>query len=188
MKFLPTPLKDAYLIELERRGDERGFFARAFCQREFAGAGLVSNFVQANNALSRNKGTLRGFHYQLPPAAEVKVVRAIRGSLYDVIVDLRPDSPTFCKSFGAELSDENRRMIYVPRGFAHGFVTLTDDAEALYLVSDFYAPEQERGLRFDDPRLSVAWPVEPVEISSKDQSWPSFDPVFHGIDMLRGIR
>src|SRR5262245_49347135 len=135
MKFNPLTLPGAYLIELEKRGDDRGFFARLFCENEFERQGLVNRFVQINNSLSRNKGTLRGLHYQLPPAAEAKVVRCIRGSLYDVILDLRPRSPTFGHSFGTELSSENRKMMYVPQGFAHGFITLCDDTEAFYLVS-----------------------------------------------------
>ena len=151
MIFHETPLHGVFLIEPEKRGDERGFFARVFCEDEFAAHGLETRFVQANNSLTARKGTLRGMHYQLPPASEVKLVRCIRGGLHDLIVDLRPDSPSFGKWFGADLTAENRMMMYVPRGFAHGFVTLTEDAEAFYLVSAPYAPELERGLRFDDP-------------------------------------
>lgn len=188
MKFHPTPLKDAFTIELEKRGDDRGFFARFFCQNEFGGAGLATQFVQVNNSLSGRKGTLRGLHYQLAPAAEVKVVRCIRGALFDAIIDIRPDSPTFGKWFGAELTAENRLMMYVPRGFAHAILTLTDDTEALYLVSEFYSPENERGVRWNDPRFAIAWPIEPSEISPKDAKWPDFDPEFHGIERLRGIK
>ena len=176
MKILPTPLAGAHLIELEKRGDHRGFFARVFCEREFAAAGLETRFVQANTSLSTRRGALRGMHYQLPPAAEVKLVRCVRGALYDVIMDLRPDSATFGKWFGVELTAENRAMMYVPRGFAHGFITLADDTEALYLVSAFYAPEMERGIRFDDPHFAVRWPLAPVELSDKDRAWPSYDP------------
>ena len=179
MIFTETPLKGAYLIDLERRGDDRGFFARAFCAREFAEHGLVDRFVQANNSLSARQGTLRGMHYQLAPRAETKMVRCIRGALYDVILDLRRDSPTFGQSFGAELSAENRRMMYVPRGFAHGFFTLTDDAEALYFVDEVYAPEYERGVRWDDPRFAIAWPGAPAVLSDKDRSWRDFDPAWH---------
>jgi len=179
MKFHPTPLSGAFLIEPERLGDDRGFFARLFCEREFADAGLVSHFVQVNNALSRSKGTLRGMHYQLGAAAEVKLVRCIRGAFWDVILDLRPHSPTFGKSFGAELNENNRLMMYVPRGVAHGLITLSDDTEALYLVSDFYAPEQERGVRWDDPHFAIAWPAAPTEISAKDAAWRNFDPAWH---------
>jgi dTDP-4-dehydrorhamnose 3,5-epimerase len=187
MKFIETPLHKAYLIELEKKGDNRGFFARFFCEKEFGDQGLETRFVQINNSLTGKKGTLRGMHYQLEPAAEVKVVRCIRGSLYDVILDLRPDSPTFGKSFGAELNAENRTMMYVPRGFAHGFVTLQDDTEALYLVSALYAPQQERGVRFDDPAFGIQWPVTPVEISDKDRQWPDFNESFHGVGLLKGL-
>lgn len=188
MKFEPTPLKDAFTIELERRGDDRGFFARAFCERELADHGLEQRFVQINNSLSGKRGTLRGLHYQLAPVAEVKIMRCIRGAVWDAIIDLRPDSPTFAQWFGAELSAQNRRMMYVPRGFAHAVLTLADDSELLYLVSEFYEPAQERGLRWNDPRFAIEWPVTPTEISDKDRSWPDFDPAFHGIEMLRGIK
>jgi dTDP-4-dehydrorhamnose 3,5-epimerase len=187
MKFHPTPLRGAHTIELERRGDERGFFARAFCEHEFLQAGLTGKFVQVNNSLSAKRGTLRGMHYQLPPKAEVKLVRCVRGALWDAILDLRPDSPTFGQSFGAELSAENRLMMYVPRGFAHAILTLTNDAEALYLVSEFYGPEQERGIRWNDVKFRVHWPIEPTEISVKDAAWPDFDAVFHGTEQLRGL-
>lgn len=188
MIFHKTPLDGARVIELEKRGDDRGFFARLFCEKEFAAEGLETRFVQINNSLSSKRGTLRGLHYQLPPSGEVKVVRAIRGALYDVIVDLRAGSPTFGKWFGAELSAENRMMMYVPRGFAHAFITLTDDTEALYLVSDFYAPECERGLRFNDPAFGIEWPIEPVEVSEKDRAWPDFNPEFHGTELMRGLK
>jgi len=185
MEFRETLLKDAFLVDLTGFRDERGFFARLFCTDEFRSAGLEANFMQINNSLSSKAGTLRGLHYQLPPAAEVKVVRCISGALWDCIVDLRPDSPTFARWFGTTLSAVNRTMLYVPRGFAHGFITLTDDAEALYLVSDRYAPERERGLRWDDPRFGIEWPRQPTELSAKDSSWPFFDPEYHGIDAFR---
>jgi dTDP-4-dehydrorhamnose 3,5-epimerase len=184
MIFEPTPLSGAFTIALDRRGDHRGFFARFFCTEEFAAQGLETQFVQINNSLTQARATVRGMHYQLPPAAEVKVVRCIRGSLYDVILDLRPDSPTYLRSFGAELTAGNRLMMYVPRGFAHGFMTLEEDSEALYLVSHPYAPEAERGLRWDDPALSIAWPLPATELSAKDRSWPDFDPSLHGIDQF----
>ena len=132
----------------------------------------MTQFVQVNNSLSARKGTLRGMHYQLAPKAETKVVRCIRGALYDVILDLRQGSPTFGQSFGAELSAENRRMMYVPKGFAHGFFTLTDDTEAFYFVDEFYAPERERGIRWDDPRFAIAWPAQPAVLSEKDRGLP----------------
>jgi dTDP-4-dehydrorhamnose 3,5-epimerase len=186
MIFKPTPLEGAYTIDLEMRGDDRGFFARFFCENEFRDAGLETKFVQVNNSLTEKAGTLRGLHYQLPPAAEVKVVRCIRGALWDVILDLRAGSPTFGKWFGAELSAENRTMMYVPRGFAHGFVTLTENTEALYLVSTFYAPDAERGVRFNDPKHGIEWPIAPVEISDKDRNWPDLDATFHGFETMRG--
>jgi dTDP-4-dehydrorhamnose 3,5-epimerase len=184
MKFHPTPIAGAHLIEPERRGDERGFFARVFCRNEFAAAGLETQYVQMNNSLSAKRGTLRGLHYQLPPAAEVKVVRCIKGALFDAIVDLRPGSPTSGKWFGAELNDDNRLMMYVPRGCAHAILTLSDDTEALYMVSAFYGPGEERGVRFDDPHFGVEWPIVPVEVSAKDRTWPDFDPAFHGTSHL----
>lgn len=185
MKFNPTPLAGACTIDLEKRGDDRGFFARLFCETEFAEAGLETRFLQINNSLSGSKGTLRGLHYQLPPAAEVKVVRCVRGALWDVILDLRAGSASFGKWFGTELSAENRTMMYVPRGFAHGFVTLTDDAEAIYLVSAAYSPDNERGVRFDDPAVGIEWPLQPAEISEKDRNWPDLDADFHAFERMR---
>ena len=154
MIFTETPITGAFLVDLEKRGDDRGFFARAFCEKEFAAHSLVTRYVQVNNSLSAQQGTLRGLHYQLAPKAETKLVRCIRGALYDLILDLRPESATFGQSFGADLTAQNRRMMYVPKGFAHGFITLTDDTEALYFVDEFYAPEHERGIRWNDSRFS----------------------------------
>jgi dTDP-4-dehydrorhamnose 3,5-epimerase len=185
MIFKSTPLAGAFVVRQEPRADERGFFARAFCAREFAEAGLECNFVQANNTLTLRKGTVRGFHYQLPPAAEVKLVRCIAGAVFDVIVDIRPDSVTYKKSFGARLDQENRHMMYVPRGCAHGFISLTDDAELSYMVSAYYDPKQERGLRHDDPAFDVNWPAAVTGISAKDGAWPDFDAQFHGVDLFR---
>ena len=179
MIFNEAPLHGAYTIELKKIGDDRGFFARFFCTNEFAEMGLENKFVQINNSLSADKGTLRGMHYQLAPKSETKVVRCIQGALYDVILDLRPDSPTYGQHFGAELTAENRLMMYVPKGFAHGFYTLTNNAEALYLVSEFYAPEYERGVRWNDPKFSISWPDKPIVISDKDNGWRDFDPAFH---------
>ncbi len=179
MIFNSTPLAGAYTIDVEKRGDDRGFFARMFCEREFGEHGLVTHFVQMNNSLSATAGTLRGMHYQLAPAAEVKVVRCVRGALYDVVLDLRPQSKTFGQHFGAELSADNRRMMYVPEGFAHGFLTLTDDCEAVYLVSAFYDPDRERGVRYDDPRFAIQWPAAPAVVSDKDRAHPDFDAGHH---------
>lgn len=179
MIFTKTPIAGAYLIDLEKRGDDRGFFARVFCRDEFGAHDLETQFVQINNSSSAERGTLRGLHYQLAPAEEVKVVRCIAGALWDVIVDIRPESPTFGRWFGAELTAANRRMMYAPRGMAHGFVTLTDDTEAFYLVSAFYAPERERGIRWNDPRFGVEWPVTPIVMSDKDRDRPDFDPAIN---------
>lgn len=179
MIFTPTPLKGAYLIDLEKKGDDRGFFARAFCEKEFSQYGLVGHFCQANNSFSAKTGTLRGMHYQMAPKAETKLVRCIRGSLHDIILDLRKGSPTFGQSFAAELSAENRRMMYVPKGFAHGFMTLADDTEAFYFVDEFYSPENERGIRYDDPKFKLQLPAAPTVVSDKDMNHRSFDPAWH---------
>ena len=187
MIFHETPLKGAYTIELEKRGDDRGFFARFFCTEEFSKQGLSHSFAQINNSLTGKKGTLRGMHYQMMPSAEIKIVRCISGALYDVILDLRPDSSTFGQWFGETLSADNRTMMYCPKGFAHGFVTLEDDTEAFYLVSDPYAPELERGIRYNDPKFNIEWPVEPREISDKDSSWPDFDTDWHGVNTFKGL-
>ena len=179
MIFRETPIPGAYLIDLDKKGDDRGFFARFYCTREFEKHGLSADIVQINTSLSADKGTLRGMHYQLPPAAETKIVRCIRGALWDVILDLRPDSPTLGKWFGAELTPENRTMMYVPKGFGHGFMTLEDDTEALYLVDEFYVPERERGVRWNDPKFGIEWPAEPVVLSEKDRDQRDFDPAYH---------
>jgi len=187
MIFTETKIKGAYLIDLEKKGDDRGFFARFFCEKEFAAHGLVSRFVQINTSFTAKKGTLRGLHYQLPPAGEVKLMRCLRGAVLDLIVDLRPDSPSYMQWLGVELTEENRAMFYVPVGCAHSVLTLRDDTEILYPVSAFYAPDKERGLRFDDPILGIKWPVAPVEISDKDKRWPDFDPAYHGVEEMRGM-
>jgi len=179
VKFIPTPLADAHVIELDKIGDDRGFFSRAFCEQEFAEAGLVSRFVQVNNSLSAEKGTLRGMHYQLAPKAETKLVRCIRGALWDVIIDLRPDSPSFKQHFGIELSSKNRRMLYVPKGFAHGFITLQNDTEAFYFVDEPYAQDMERGIRWNDPHFNIEWPADPAVLSDKDREQRDFDPNWH---------
>jgi dTDP-4-dehydrorhamnose 3,5-epimerase len=174
--FNETPLAGAYVIDLEPRGDDRGFFARMFCAREFAEKGLATNFVQFNNSLSVHKGTLRGVHFQPGEHAETKLVRCVRGSFCDVIVDLRRSSRTFGQNFIVELSADNRRMLYVPKGFGHSFVTLQDDTESMYFVDAFYAPNVERGVRWDDPTLAIDWPLQPAVISDRDQSYPDLDP------------
>jgi dTDP-4-dehydrorhamnose 3,5-epimerase len=179
MIFTPTSLPGAYLIDLDKKGDDRGFFARAFCENEFSQHGLVCHFCQINNSLSKQKGTLRGMHYQLPPSSETKVVRCVRGALYDLILDLRRESPTFGQSFGIELNAENRRMLYVPKNFAHGFLTLVDDTETIYLVDEFYGPERERCIRYNDPKFGLAWPAPPIVMSEKDRNQADFDPAWH---------
>jgi dTDP-4-dehydrorhamnose 3,5-epimerase len=177
--FKESPLAGAFVIELEKRGDDRGFFARAFCREEFERHGLSTIFVQVNNSLSGELGTLRGMHYQLSPRAETKVVRCIRGALWDCIIDLRSESPTFGSWFGETLSAENRRMMYVPKGFAHGFITLEPNTEAFYFVDEFYAPTHERGLRWNDPKFGIRWPAHPKVISEKDAAARDFDPEWH---------
>ena len=170
MIFTPLSLSGAYLIDLEKREDERGFFARCFCEKEFAAHGLETHWVQMNTSLSVQKGTLRGLHFQRPPKAEVKVVRCLRGAILDVLVDLRQGSPTFGKWFGAELDMDNRRMLYVPKGFAHGFQTLQPNTELFYLHSECYSPEHEGRLRYDDPVVAIDWPLPVSELSLLDQN------------------
>ena len=176
MKFSKTPLEGVHIVDLEPREDSRGFLGRMFCEHEFAQAGLESRFVQINNSVSRRRGTLRGLHYQAPPHAEVKLIRVVRGAIFNVAVDIRRDSPTFARWFGLRLDDGNRAMMYTPRGFAHGFLSLTDDAEVIYLTSAAYAPGSEGGVRFDDPRVGIAWPILPAEVTDKDRAWPDLAP------------
>ncbi len=175
MIFTETKLAGAFLIELEKRGDERGFFARTFCQEEFAKHGLNSRLAQVNMAHSRFKGTLRGMHYQMSPHAEAKLVRCTRGSIFDVAIDLRPNSVTYRHWIGVELRADNYKMFYIPEGFAHGYMTLCEDTELIYCVSEFYAPEAERGVRWNDPVFDIRWPMTPSTISDKDRSWNDFE-------------
>ena len=172
MLFEKTDIDGLWLIKPEPISDNRGFFARTVCEKEFAAHGLPNSWVQQNIAFNHKKGTLRGLHYQEGNAAEIKVVRCTSGAIYDVAVDLRSESPTYRKWHGAELSAENHAMFYVPEGFAHGYITLTDKAEIHYLVSAFYKAGAEHGLRYDDPAIGVKWPIEPEIISAKDKSWP----------------
>jgi dTDP-4-dehydrorhamnose 3,5-epimerase len=173
--FAETKLGGAFLVDLERREDERGFFARTWCADEFADHGLVNEVVQANVSWNAQQGTLRGMHFQQPPHAETKLVRCTRGAIYDVIVDLRPDSETYKRWLGVELTHENRRALFVPEGFAHGYQTLVPDTEVVYQVSAAYAPDAEGGVRWDDPAFGIEWP-DPgnVLLSDKDRSWPDF--------------
>ena len=177
MIFRETPLKGAFAIDLEKREDDRGFFARAWCQKEFETHRLVSRVVQANTSFNKQKGTLRGMHYQIAPRPEAKTIRCLRGAIYDVIIDMRSNSPSYKKWFGVELTAANRTMLHVPEGFAHGFITLEDDTEVFYLVSEFYSPECERGVRYNDPAFAIAWPAHVQVISPKDNSWPDFHEV-----------
>lgn len=174
MKIHATNLQDAFLIEPTKFGDERGFFARTYCANDFAAHGLETQFVQQNMSRSVRRGTLRGMHRQRAPHAEVKLVRCTRGQICDIIVDLRPESPTFKQWQAFELTDENHLSLYIPRGFGHGFQTLCDDIEVSYLVSAHYAPQAEAGVRWNDPALGIVWPMEPSVVSEKDQSWPDF--------------
>jgi dTDP-4-dehydrorhamnose 3,5-epimerase len=171
MRFIPTELGSACIVEPEPHKDERGLFARTYCAREFRDHGLADVFVQCNTSWNARKGTIRGLHFQLPPSSEVKLVRCTAGSLWDVIVDLRPDSPTYLKHVGVELTAGNRRALYVPAMFAHGFQTLEDDTEVFYQMSEFYAPHSARGLRHDDPRLGIRWPLAVASVSANDQAW-----------------
>lgn len=176
MKFIKTSLADATLIELTRHGDARGYFARAFCAETFAREGLATEYPQANHSANLKAGTLRGMHYQRAPHAEAKLVRCVKGALFDVIIDLRPESPTHRRWEGFELSAGNGRMLYVPAGFAHGFQTLEDDTHAVYQVSYPYTPEAEGGVRWDDPEFGIAWPRPVAVISEKDAAWPLVGP------------
>lgn len=175
MIFQDTTLAGAMLIDLEKREDERGYFARVMCKEEFREHGLASEFVQSNHSHNRKAGTLRGMHFQRAPHSEAKLVRCVRGAIYDVIVDLRSNSPTFRRWEGFELSAENSQMLYVPEGFAHGFLTLCDDVDVTYQVSHPYTPDAESGYRYNDPTFDIVWPREIAVISSKDRDWPPFE-------------
>jgi dTDP-4-dehydrorhamnose 3,5-epimerase len=176
MIFHETPIAGLVIIELERHGDERGWFGRTFCVEEFAAAGLNPVVNQANASFTAEAGTVRGIHYQLPPHSEDKYVRCTGGALYDVGVDLRAGSPTFGQHVGVELTVENRLGLYIPKGCAHGFQTLAPDTSATYLMSEPYEPSSERGLRWDDPALGIEWPLPLTTISEKDRAWPDFGP------------
>ena len=171
MRFTETKLAGAYLVDLERREDDRGWFARMFCRREFSELGINPDLAQANVAFNRRRGTVRGMHFQYPPSAEQKYVRCTRGAILDVLVDLRPESPTFLQHVAVELSAENGRGVLIPQRFAHGYQTLVDETETTYLVDEFYAPEAEDGLPYDDPDLGIAWPLRVSQVSPKDQAW-----------------
>ncbi|HTW78158.1 MAG TPA: dTDP-4-dehydrorhamnose 3,5-epimerase [Terracidiphilus sp.] len=175
MIFTETKLKGAFIIDIERREDSRGFFARAFCQHEFEDHGLKPVIAQSNVAFNHRKGTLRGMHFQFPPAAETKFVRATRGGILDIIVDLRPESPTYLEHVAVELTEDNSRGLYVPERFAHGYQVLADKTETSYQVGEFYTPGSEGGLMYNDPRLHLEWPLPVSVISDKDQQWKPLD-------------
>jgi dTDP-4-dehydrorhamnose 3,5-epimerase len=176
MLFRETTLKGAYVIEVEERRDERGFFARTFCIEEFAAYGLKLRAVQCSIAFSIALGTIRGMHYQIAPSPEAKLVRCTQGAVYDVIIDMRPESATYLQHFGIDLSAGNHRTLYVPEMFAHGYQTLTDNTEVEYQISEFYAPDCARGVRYDDPALAIDWPLPVTMISAKDRAWPLIEP------------
>jgi dTDP-4-dehydrorhamnose 3,5-epimerase len=175
MKFIETPLDGAFLIDMEPYRDARGLNARLWCEREFKAHGLMSHVAQANTIINHRKGTLRGLHYQIGAAAQAKVFRCIRGAVFDVIIDLREESPTYGKWFGVELSADTYRVLYVPQRFAQGFIALTDETELMYTASALHTPECERGIRYDDPAFAIEWPMAPAVISDKDQQWPKFN-------------
>jgi dTDP-4-dehydrorhamnose 3,5-epimerase len=174
MQFSETRLPGVYVIELEKIRDDRGYFARCWCKEEFAAEGLKVGMVQMNAGLSYRRGTLRGMHFQLPPYGEVKLIRCDRGAIYDVIIDLRPDSPTYCQWFAAELSEDNGSMIYAPEGCAHGYQTLVDNSQMSYMTTQVYQRDYARGVRFDDPAFGIRWPLEATVISLNDRNWPDF--------------
>lgn len=181
MIFRETPLKDAFVIDLEPFQDQRGLFARTFCKRDFEEIGHDKEFVQFNHSETRTKGSIRGIHYQKPPFAEVKLIRCVKGKVFDILVDIRKDSPSFLQWYGLELSAENKRMIYIPEGFAHGFQTLEEDTHLIYHHTAFYTPGHEGGILFNDPRIGVEWPLEVTIMSEKDQKYPLLDDSFEGI-------
>jgi dTDP-4-dehydrorhamnose 3,5-epimerase len=181
MRFTESKLSGAWQVDLEPRDDDRGFFARAFCAEEFAAHGIVSDVKQANISMGTRRGTMRGIHFQYPPATESKFIRCISGAIFDVIVDLRPESPTFLQHDSFELTAGNRSAAVVPPRFGHAFLSLVDYSEVLYMVSEFYTPAEEGGLRWDDPALAIAWPIEPVVVSEKDEAWR---PLNHQLEKL----
>ena len=176
MRFKETDLKGAFIIKLDLLEDDRGFFARSFCRKEFESHRLNPNISQCNVSFNKLRGTLRGMHYQSPPHEEAKLVRCVRGRMQDVIIDIRRDSPTFCKWIAVELSEKNHKMLYIPEGFAHGFQTLEDNTEVLYLMSESYAPECSMGIRYNDPMFNMEWPLAGPLISEKDATYGDFMP------------
>lgn len=181
MKFIPTILTGAYIIEPTPFIDERGFFARTYCKKEFEQIGFKGEWVQLNHSITNSKGTIRGMHFQNPPFSEVKMVKCIAGAVFDVIIDLRKNSPTFLKWFGAELSAGNKKMMFIPEGFAHGFQALTDDCGLIYHHSNFYTPGAEGGIKYDEPLVNIEWPLSISSISDRDKNHPYLTKDFKGI-------
>lgn len=181
MIFNPTPLQGSYEIELNLSEDSRGRFGRFFCKNEFDEIGHSKEWVQMNHSFTKTKGTVRGMHFQLPPHSEIKLVKCISGVVFDVIIDLRKSSPTFLQSFGTELSAKKKNMLYIPEGFAHGFQTITENCELIYLHSEYYQPKAEAGIRFDDPLIDLKWPITISELSEKDKNHPYLNQSFKGI-------
>jgi dTDP-4-dehydrorhamnose 3,5-epimerase len=176
MIFTPTDLPGAMIVDLDRKEDERGFFARSWCRDEFAAHQLNPNLAQCNVSFNKTAGTLRGMHYQTPPYEEAKLVRCTAGALYDVIIDLRPGSRTYLRHLAVELTAENRRALYIPEGFGHGFITLADNTEIFYQMSTFYVPDSQRGVRYNDPAFSIRWPIPIAVVSDRDKTYPDFVP------------
>lgn len=173
MKFIETKLAGAYVVELKKIGDDRGYFSRAWCKDTLAKQGLNPNIDQINTSYNAEAGTLRGLHYQEAPNAEVKIVQCIRGSIFDAIVDMRPDSATYKQWFGIELTESSAKLLYVPEGFAHGYQATSDHSAILYPASASYAPQSEKGVRWNDPSIGIEWPMKPINLSEKDQNWPN---------------
>ena len=184
MKIKQTPLQNAFVIEPEPFRDDRGLFARVFCQQELQHILHNKNIVQINHSLTRQKGAIRGMHFQYPPKEEIKMVKCLRGLVFDVIIDLRKGSPTFLKWYGEVLSAENMKMMYIPEGFAHGFQTLEENCELLYLHTEFYSPEHESGVRYNDPKVGIKWPLEATDISERDKNHPLLAEDFSGIEIF----
>lgn len=181
MIFTPTKLEGSFIIELTPFTDDRGWFARTYCKNEFSRIGHTAEWVQMNHSFTREKGSIRGMHYQLPPFGEIKMVRCIAGAVFDVIIDIRKDSPTFLEWVGMELSAENKKMMYIPKGFAHGFQTLTDNCELVYQHSEFYTPGVEGGIQYADPAININWPLAVTNISDRDAQHPLLDTNFKGV-------
>jgi dTDP-4-dehydrorhamnose 3,5-epimerase len=179
MKFKETLIRDLWVIEPEPFYDNRGKFYRVFCKEELKEIGHTKRIVQVNNSFTKKKGTIRGMHFQFPPKAEIKIVKCIQGSIFDVAIDLRKDSPTFLKWHGEILTAENMKLMYIPEGFAHGFQTLEDNCDFLYLNTEFYSPEHEGGILYNDPKIGIEWPLKPRNISQRDKSFPNIDESFN---------